>query len=452
MTTLRDEARHVLSQIGLVEAAGLALIAAASWSTYGAPTASGFGDEAHQSIWSVRPALKLNLFELAFLVVVALWLARAARSRVELSSLDGSLLAVVAAIGACHLFALARGEEALVYERVDAERVALLVAGYFVATRFRLDARALRLVVLGLVGVLLFRAAVLVIQHGIIGSTDFATLSGRVAILVTEDSLLLLVPAVAAWGFVVDGLTSRLQAGAGALLVVGIVLVELLSFRRGALLFLAATLIARSVRASRRLVAATVTATVVAAGVAALLAPGRAILDDVRYAAESVFLVSDDPGTEQRRAELENFARNISSPGDLVFGRGLGAAWNTEVLAPVDIASFGSGETVYVRLGWHVYGLDWLYKIGLLGVAAIVALFTVSAVPLVRAIRRVEDRALRSLAWSLAAVSPVFLLFLFTNARVAALGGVVLGLLSRIADVGSATLLADGRPAKAEAA
>jgi hypothetical protein len=132
---------------------------------------------------------------------------------------------------------------------------------------------------------------------------------------------------------------------------------------------------------------------------------------------------------------LENYKRNLDGAPDALLGKGLGAVWNAEVVAPIDIAAFGSDETPYVRVGWHVYGLDWLYKLGALGVAAALALLVQAALLVRRAVRRAIDPGLRSIVVSAAVLAPALLLLAFTNARIAFFAGVTAGLVSKGLDL-----------------
>jgi hypothetical protein len=180
----------------------------------------------------------------------------------------------------------------------------------------------------------------------------------------------------------------------------------------------------------------------VAASLAVVAGPARPLVDQVSYVVKSSLLRSHDRSTSQREAELRNFGHNLHGPADVMLGRGLGAVWNAKVGSAVDVASFGSGETDFVRVGWHVYGLDWLYKLGVLGALGAVLLMALTGVRVRRRLRTLRDAMTRSLLGSLAVVAPVLLLFTFTNPRVALFAGVVLGLSSKLMDGGRADVAA----------
>jgi hypothetical protein len=191
----------------------------------------------------------------------------------------------------------------------------------------------------------------------------------------------------------------------------------------------------RSVGAPRATLLRAAALALVVGGLAVALGPARPLVDSVRYTAESAVLSTRDASSSQRTAELENFTRNLEGVPDVLFGKGLGAVWNAEVDAPIEIAAFGSDETPYVRVGWHVYGLDWLYKLGALGVIAGLALLVHAALIVRRAVRRSLDPALRSIVISLAVLAPVLLLLAFTNARIAFFAGVTAALVSKVVDL-----------------
>jgi hypothetical protein len=115
-------------------------------------------------------------------------------------------------------------------------------------------------------------------------------------------------------------------------------------------------------------------------------------------------------------------------------GNGIGVQWTAKEYAPVDALSFGSGETELTRIGWHVYGLDWLYKFGLLGALAILWV----AVALFRRARRAYKGAGGDLRWLLLSAGicvPYFAIFAWTNLRIGLLLGIAIGITVRCCDL-----------------
>lgn len=419
---------------GAAEVAAVLLLVGAALSPATAPTAVGLVDPAgYASLWSTRLAGGASLVDVGLVVVAGLLLLRGSRTLSVRSTLDLPAGLALACLGLLHFVALQRNGPGLLFQGLDLEFVALAAGGYLVVTRLVPGPRAVRLLVAVVAGSLALSFVYLVLRYGLLGSTQFGVASGRTAVLVTEDSLLVAVPVVLAWGLGVDRLLSRrLQVAAAAMLVVAVV-VDLASLRRGGLIFLSLAVALRSLWAPRRwLVAGLAIACV--GGALALVGPARPLLDDARYVVESALLQTKDASTSQRQSELENFSRNLRGPADVMLGKGLGAVWNAEVASPLDSAAFGSGETAYVRVGWHVYGLDWLYKLGVLGVLAVLGAAAFGARRLRRALKEGRDPVLRSLVRSLGVLAPVLLLFLFTNLRIAFFTGVTLGLVSSSAD------------------
>jgi hypothetical protein len=197
-------------------------------------------------------------------------------------------------------------------------------------------------------------------------------------------------------------------------------------------LLIAAVLTARSWKLGARRIA--LGCAVVAAIGAFLVAvgPGRPLLDRGVYTVESTLLRSKDTSTSQRSAELQNFGRNVNG-SEWLTGRGVGVFWKAEVPAPIDAASFGSKETPLYRIGWHVYGLDWLYKFGLLGAAMLLAAAWALGR---RALRpyRIGGPEPRWLIYSLGACAPPLVLLALSDPRVALVAGITVGLLSRGCD------------------
>ncbi len=430
--------------LGVVEVASLVLLSVAAWSAYAAPRAVAYFDEdAYTSIWNTRPLGPANVFELGFVAVAAAWLVRAFRRRGERwSALDSHVAVFPALVAVLALIALQRAGATAVYEKLDLERVDLFLAGYLLVSRLSLGARALRLFVFVLAVLLLAHFAVVTVRHGLVGSTEFATVAGRLALLITEDAVLVGLTLTVLWGLYTDRVVGHASYGAFVAALIAIVAtVDFLSYRRSALLLVAGMLAVRSVRAIPRFLP-------VGAVAAVLAVVASEVIDGPRPRETSgppprtattptqpdTSLVAD-ASTRQRTAELSSYARNVTGPVDIALGRGIGAAWNAAALGPVDVASYGGGETMYVRVGWHVFGLDWLYKFGVIGVLAIVALAAHAGLTAVRIIRSAADPVVRSLAWSMLAVAPFLLLMLFTNARLAVFAGVALGVASKAADV-----------------
>ena len=94
------------------------------------------------------------------------------------------------------------------------------------------------------------------------------------------------------------------------------------------------------------------------------------------------------------------------SAADWITGRGVWCDLDGRDKAPIDALSFGPGETESIRIGWHVYGLDWVYKFGLGGLAAIFFALVVMGRELLRTYRKAEP-ALRSMIFSLSVSSPL---------------------------------------------
>ncbi len=242
-----------------------------------------------------------------------------------------------------------------------------------------------------------------------------------------------MLPVALAWGALVDG---RLTLWRSILAVVGtgaVFAVNLLSLRRGAVLMIGIAVVVRSLGIGTKRLLQVAAVIVAVAAVSALFGPGRTILHQASYTATSSLLSTKDDSSSQRKAEFSNFGRNVNGIG-WITGRGLGVLWRSEVPSPVDSASFGSKETALNRLGWHVYGLDWAYKFGLLGIGLILAVGCVLGLRVYRACRRASDTP-RWLIYSLAVCAPPFVLLTFSNPRVGLMGGVVVGLLSRCVDM-----------------
>lgn len=431
--TAPDLARPLGALLGRLEPVGLGILLAALFFPASPTTATGIVyPETFSSLWTLRigPA---NIFEIAIALWIAAWLVRGLVTGHRESSFDRPLLALGVFLAALHVISLPANSEDVRYLTADAERIALLAAGYFVASRCARDTRWVRWFCIALAAVLAVRGAQLVLSYGLTGETEFKTILGREALLMTEDTLLLVIPVVLAWGALVDGRLRLLGSLGAALLTVTVLIVDLLSLRRGAVLMIGAAVAVRSLAIGRRRLALGLAAVLAVFALTVAAGPGRVLLDQVRYTVTSSLLRSDDASSSQRQAELENFGRNVNG-ADWLVGRGVGTLWRAEVAAPIDPASFGGGEGPLTRLGWHVYGLDWAYKFGLLGLAAVLGI----AVLLARRLREARRRLAPPLAgilFSLAVCAVPLLLLSFTNPRLALAAGVVVGLLSRLVDL-----------------
>jgi hypothetical protein len=435
VTTLRAAAARLIADATVADYATLALLAAACWSTYAPPTAVGIvAPTTFHSIWNVRvgPA---SLFELG-VVVVAVLRVRERRWRLgPRSSLDAFLFLLLTGIAALALFAIERGELVRLYGRHDLEVVVLVLVGYLLASRLTLSRDVIATAALGVSALLLFRAYELTLQHGIIGSTQFGTVTGRMALLITEDTLLVGLPLCVFLGFAVDRLLPwPWLVAAGAAAGLGIVAIDIVSVRRGALAFLTLALLVRLFVSRPAFGAVAVAVAVVVA--AAAVATGRAgpVVGDLRYVVKSAVFQTHDQSVSQRSAEVTELTDNMQTRTDWLFGRGLGASWNATQEATTQVASFGGKETPFVRLGWHVYGFDWIYRFGLLGTAALAFVVLVTIRRANRLVRRAEP-LLRSLTVSFLTFAPILLLFAFSNQRLALFAGFTLGTASAVADL-----------------
>lgn len=437
----RDAPQRPLG-LARLETAALVLMLIAAATPAGAVTARQLANpDSMGGLWQQRlgPA---NPFELGLVIIVAAWVAVRTPGwwrTIRVSALDGGVMAVAAITAGLQLIAAARGLPEPRYMAIDAERLFLALGAYLVVSRATPSPRSVRFAALGLGGVLAARAVELVLR-GAIGGTDFGTATGRSALLITEDSLLVGVPAVLAAGALVERRLRGWAAVAAAVGILAALAVDALSLRRGALLLI---LLALAIRVGpgllqlgpRRLLASVA---VVAAAGGALWAAGplRPVADQVAYTVRSAVGLEEDASTGQRSRELRDL-RAIMRPGDWLAGRGIGTPWNSSDPATNELAAFGGGETSAVRIGWHLYGADFVYKLGALGLAV---WFTV----LLLALRRGWSAA-RALgpadAWivrSLIVILPLLALFMFTNPRIALITGVLAAVLSRFIDLARA--------------
>lgn len=408
-----------------------AVLVLAALSPQSPPVATGLVDpESYASVWSQRvgPA---NLVEIGLVAAFAVALVRRIglpSVKPQVTALDRLSVVGVAVICVAQALAMLRGLPDLQYLGVDVERVGLAIGGYLLVRLFFSDVDALIGVLKVVAAVLAIRTVELVAVHGIIQGTQFGTASGRRALLITEDSLLILLPVLLAWGSMVDGRLSRRSSVAATTGVVLALIVNLLSLRRGALLVMVGALALRTVRVSRRVLALTAACALALGAVLYAAGPLRSVVGGAVYTLESAVGLEEDNSTSQRQAELTNFGANVDGV-DWFLGRGLGTKWNADVSGAIEIGSFGSAETAYVRIGWHFYGLDYLYKFGAFGCAALIGLL-LAMLARARGAHRLASPRESGFVWSLALCLPCFALFAFTNARVAFFAGVVAGALA----------------------
>lgn len=415
--------------------AALGLVLAAALSPQSPPTADAFSSPSlYHSVWSVRlgPA---NLFEIGAAAVGSMALlkwALAPTRQPARSRFDLAIFGFICVIAGLQAIALFRGLPADRFLAFDLERVIVPVVGYVLVTRAITDSLLLRRFVLVLAGALLARGCELVVVHGLLGSTQFGTAKGGTALLITEDALLIGIPVLIAWGALVDGRLKPFQSLGAVSLVVAALAVDSLSLRRGALLFLAVALVLRSLVLPRRQLILAGSACAIAATVLLLAAPTLSLVENGRYAIESAIGQRSDASTSQRASERRDFGRNVNGL-DWLVGRGMGTVWRAQEPGPVQLGSFGSKETAHIRIGWHAYGLDWLYKFGLLGGALLLGAVVAALLTAIRSARRAPDST-RTLVLSLGAMLPFLVLLTLTNLRVGFMAGVLFGLLSRSAD------------------
>jgi hypothetical protein len=386
------------------------------------------------TIWTSRVGVLLP-FEIGAILFLALWLVRQVAAPSPGSAFDRPLRLAAVTVAFGQLFALVWNLSDVRLFAFDIEHLLVPFLAYFLVTRSVKNPRQLKILLFAIAAGICLRAAYLVMAYGVTGSTEFGTATGRMALLISDDTILLLIPVLLAWAALIEKRTQGLLALGAMALVGSVLVVNLLSLRRGALVLICAALAIRAVTIPPRLLmrGALVTALVVSV---ILVGPARSLLPDIGYTARSVVFQTKDKSTKQRKAEFQNLADNMSGT-DWITGRGIGTIWRVKVQTPTDIASYGSGETAYTRIGWHVFGLDWFYKFGLVGVALIVY-FGGRAWDLLRRGYRRADPASRSLMWSLGLCLPIFSLFLWGNLRLAMFTGLTLGLLSRLCDFSAA--------------
>lgn len=391
------------------------------------PTADQVIADAAGGIWNTRLGSP-NVFELLLLLVAAIWATRALLTHDRVPAFDRWLaFGIVAGLMIQTPVLLLSGTQPE-FVPLDLERLLIPAAAYLVVTRSIRDEASLRRFTLAVGGVIVLRSIQLVLVYGLTGKTNFGTITGREALLITEDTLLLLYPVLLGWNALVEGRLT-LAGMAGTLLLVGFTLsVDLLSLRRGALIMIGLALFARTIPIGWKKIFAGVLVSLVVFACLVTAGPARPIANDLVYAAKSALLLTKDDSTSQRTSEIKNFAANVD-PATLATGKGIGAAWVVKVPAPVDAVAFGSGESEIRRIGWHVYGLDWLYKFGLIGIA-IATMVTTKLFVLTRRSMAHTSKHIRSSILTHAVCVPPFLLFALTNLRVGLMAGICLGLLA----------------------
>jgi hypothetical protein len=414
-----------------LEEIGLAILLLAAFFPAAPPTVDALTSTGYTNMWSLRlgPA---NPFELGLAILAAAWAVRLLVVAPKSTDFDRPLAILVLSLAAMQAVALAGSLADIRYMQADLERVAMLVAGYVVVTRCVRDKAALRRFTLILAAAIAIRAIQLIVTYGLTGETGFTTILHRSALLITEDGFLLMLPVALAWGALVDGRLTLWGSIGTALGTAAVFVVNLLSLRRGAVLMIGTALVVRSLGIGARRILLSAGAILLIAAVAVAAGPGRPLFDQARYTVTSSLLHTKDASSSQRKAELLNFDRNVNG-FDWVTGRGIGVLWRSEVRSPVDVAAFGGDENALTRLGWHVYGLDWAYKFGLLGLGLILAAGFVLGRRVFRSYRGADGSG-RWLIYSLAVCAPPFTLLAFSNPRIALMAGVVVGLLSRCCD------------------
>lgn len=427
---LRQERESLLDLIALAT-----LLFAASFPAT-PPTVGQVLNDSGAGFWGLRlgPA---NAFEAMVALIAVAMLTRSLVVRPSVSRFDRPLLGAALIVLGLQALALPQHLSEARFVPLDLERLLIPIAGYVIVTRSIRSFETLRTFTIAIAGVICVRAIELVLAYGITGQTQFGTITGGEALLITEDSLLILLPLALAWGALVDGRLTLTGMVAAIALVSALLLIDLMSLRRGAMLLIGGALLARSLGVGRRRLLQGGTALLVAFALSVAAGPGRPLLHQLHYTAVSSLLRTNDASSSQRTAEISSFARNMEGT-DWLTGKGLGVTWNAFAKAPIDALSYGPGETEFTRIGWHVYGLDWTYKFGLLGLAAILTALMLIARETLRAYRRATAEA-RGLIYSLAVCIPPFALLLFTNPRVALMTGVTLGLLSRCCDLAAQT-------------
>ena len=256
-----------------------------------------------------------------------------------------------------------------------------------------------------IVGALLARFALLTVEHGVVGLTGFGTSTGTTALLITEDTILGAVALIPLWSLLVDGLLRPWQWLTVLALVAGVIAVDLFSVRRTGLVFFAVAAVLLTLRLWRRLFPALAGLTLVV-GVVAVESPNAPLVSHVRYTIESSLLLTSDPSTRIRISELHNYVRNVVSEEDLLLGRGIGAPGTCLSPARLIRPRTVLVRTEYVRLGWHVFGLDWLYKLGIIGVLGTATLAFVAGARVASSLGSTNDRMVASLTRALLVSAP----------------------------------------------
>ena len=388
-------------------------------------------------VWNLRIADGPTPFDIGLGAVALVWLIRAKVITAPSTRLDRPLALVALILLLLTAFTFARSEPGLRSFAFDLERLVIPAAAFLIVSRSvrtREDARAFAFIV-GLI--LVLTAGLLVLVYGVMGSTQFGTITGQTALLITEDSLLLIFPAVIAWGYLVDGRLGQVAMVGTVLLLVAVVAVDFQSLRRGALLMIGFALLVRSasldwsaIRAHRRVITTVAVLLALVGTFLVTLGPAQSLIPRVSYVVESALLQTDDTSSSQRLNEIEDFQRNMGGI-EWLTGSGLGVTWSSSSSAEIDAGSFGSGENPFVRIGWHVYGLDWTYKFGALGIIVLLSGLAIVGTIAYRAYNSTIDPDTRSLIFSLFVVSIPLGLMTLTSPRIGLLLGITLALLGR---------------------
>lgn len=411
--------------------AGLLVLCLAALTPQSPPTAALFSNpDAYRSLYSVRlgPA---SVLELAMVVVVGGWVAASLllpSRAVQRSAFDAAVCGLVLVLGALEAVALLRGLPSSDFVAFDVERVLLPMAGYVIASRVAHDVAGLRIAALVVASTVAVSAVTTTLRYGLLGSTAFVTSQGREALLITEDSLLVILPVVLLWGALVDGRLRRHWAPLVLLAIGAALVVDALSLRRGALLFILATLCVRSLWLPRRVLLVVVVVVAVSTTALVVGGPLASTFSNTRYALASAVGLRSDASTQQRGQERRALASNLQGV-DWLVGRGVGTPWVADEIGTDELAAFGASETLTRRIGWHAYGADWTYKFGVAGVVLVLLALGAALRSALRAASTTPSDA-RSPLRSLAVVLPPLALLLFTNPRIGCLAGVVLGLMS----------------------
>ena len=413
-------------------AVALGVLLVAVLSPYGPATALEFdAPDAYRSFWNVRigPA---NLFEVGVLVTLALAVPWLLVGDLERRPLDGAVLAGIGVFAVAELAAHALGDGEARAMAFGAEFPLTALAGYALTSRALASPRAATIALWGLALALLVRFADVAVRVGLVEGTQFGTATGRDALVITEDSLLVIIPITLLWGRIIDGRARKPVALAAVVLILAAIAVDVYSLRRGALIMIALALALRSLSLPRRRLAVLLAGVAALGAIASFAGPAEPLRAQARYAVDSVIGVNTDTSTAARQSEYGSWVANTAGVEWLV-GHGVGAYWRDPEARVNDRGTFGSGETVYQRLGWHSFGLDWTYTIGL-GGALVIAVLGVAILGSAARRARALGGERRNAVWCLVLVLPALWLLTLSNLRIGLVAGICLGLLSVILD------------------